>query len=103
MKDYKYIRGIGFVKKTDYYLYLFAIYFYTFVFLVSAFTTTFLIAFALFEILKSYFMYPVIQICYAASILYILGACMLIGNEIIDDWISALQQNLRRKYHKEGV
>ncbi|RLE69136.1 MAG: hypothetical protein DRJ34_01545 [Thermoprotei archaeon] len=103
MKDYKYIRGVGFVRKTDYYLYLFAAYFFLFVILVSTFATTLVIAFALFEILKSYFVYPIVQISYALSLIYVLGACLMVGNYLADCWIEATKQNLRRRYHKEGV
>ena len=103
MKDYKYIQGVGFVRKIDYYLYHFAVYFFIFVILVSTFAVTITVAFALFEILKSYLVYPFTRMCYGAFILFILCVCIVIGNDIANYWIEEVKQNLRRRYHKEGV
>ena len=100
MKDYKYISGVGFVRKIDYYLYHFSIYFFSFVFLISAFATTLVAAFALFEILKSYLVYPIVQISYALSLMHIIGVCLIVGNFLVDCWIEEVKQNLRRRYKK---
>jgi len=98
MNNYKYIRGIGFVKKTDYYLYQFSIYFFIIIFLLSSFCFTIIISLALMELLKDYLVNSVYSFMFGISLINILGIGIFSIKEIAETWINEAFESLKEKY-----
>ena len=96
--DYKYIQGLGYVKKTDYYLYQFSIYFFIFIFLLSSFCFTIIISLALMELLKDYLVNSVYSFMFAESLINILGIGIFSIKEIMESWMNEAFESLKEKY-----
>jgi len=97
---YKYIQGLGYVKKADYYLYQFSIYFFIFIFLLSSFCLTIIISLALYEILEDYLVNSAISFAFGLSLINILGFSMICVKEFLEEWINEVNENLKKKYKK---
>ena len=100
MNNYKYIRGIGFVKKTDYYLYqLIKISIFS-IFLMSSLCFTIIISLALCELLKNYLTNISYSYIFAFSLINIIGLSFLSIKEIMESWMNEAFESLKEKYKK---